>query len=323
MNLYDEQVKIIAEVGTNHNGELKTALKLIETSAKCGADVVKFQSFLVDDLLSEGDLNCSILKQLEMPKEWYPVLMEHCARNSVAFLSTATNFTTLGWMEEFGAMAYKVASCNISHTPLIDRLVEIGKPIICSTGLASVDELTELDKYLRKRNFSTYAFLYCVSRYPTLYEDLHLKNISELQKLFSCPIGFSDHSPGIFMAVAAVALGARIVEKHISLDKKGTGMDHEVAILPGEFATMCKAIRDTEKALNVDMDPDVDNIFSMRRSLHYSRDVLPGETIQREDIKIVRPEDGLLPKEMSDVVGKTLKRSVGANQPVRWEDIEL
>jgi N,N'-diacetyllegionaminate synthase len=322
MNLTDERTTIIAEVGTNHNGDLGTAQELIKVSAQCGADVVKFQSFLVDELLAEDDENYQQLKMLQLPREWYPVLMDYCNQNGVTFLSTATNFTTIEWMEECGVEAYKVASCNISHILLIEKLVTIGKPVIFSTGLVSLDELIELDRYLQENNFSQYAFLHCVSRYPTLYEDLHLGNIKELKRLFQCPIGFSDHSMGITMPVAAVALGASIIEKHISLDRKGIGMDHEVALLPDQFNNMCEAIRNTERALVTDMAPDSENMFAMRRSLHYSRDLSPGDRIRERDVKIVRPEDGLLPKEIGDVIGKRVKRSVRSNQPVRREDIE-
>ena len=317
-----EPILIIAEIGSNHNGSLDTAFKLIEVSAACGANVVKFQSFLVDDLLAANDPNHERLRKLQLRREWYPRLMEHCKICGVRFLSTATSFTTLEWMEAFGVWGYKVASCNITFRPLIDRLVEIGKPVIFSTGLARLEEIKTLSDRLQKGGLQEFAFLHCVSRYPAPPESLRLRNITLLQELLPCPVGFSDHSTGTHMAVAAVALGARIVEKHISLNKQGIGMDHDVAILPDEFSIFVKALRDAERALIADIDPDLDNMFTMRRSLHFSRDVVKGHRISKEDIKFVRPEDGLPPDAFANVVGKIVNRACQKNQPILWEHID-
>jgi sialic acid synthase SpsE len=312
-------ILIIAEVASNHNGDLDTALRLIDIAAECGADVVKFQSFIAKDIILPSDPIFDQLQKLEMPHEWYPVLMDRCAQRGVRFLSTATSFTTINWMEEFGVWGYKVASCNISFRPLIDRLVEIGKPVIFSTGLARIEEVKALADHLVKEGLRDFAFLHCVSKYPAPPEDLRLKNITLLRELLPCPIGYSDHSAGSHMAVTAVALGAKIVEKHISLDKKGIGMDHDVAILPDEFAVLCQAVRDAEKALTADVTPDVETMFTLRRSLHFACDLAAGETITPEAIKITRPEDGLLPKNNVAVLGCTVREPVKKDQPITEE----
>lgn len=313
------EILIIAEVASNHNGDLDTALRLIDIAAECGADVVKFQSFIAKDIILPSDPMFDRLQQLEMPQEWYPVLMDRCAQKGVRFLSTATSFTTINWMEEFGVWGYKVASCNISFRPLIDRLVEIGKPVIFSTGLARIEEVKALADHLVKEGFRDFAFLHCVSKYPALPENLRLKNITLLRELLPCPIGFSDHSAGTHMAVAAVALGAKIVEKHISLDKQGIGMDHDVAILPDEFAVICRAVRDAEKALTTDVIPDLDGMFTMRRSLHFACELSAGEIITAEAVKITRPEDGLLPENIETILGCTVREPVKRDQPITKE----
>jgi N,N'-diacetyllegionaminate synthase len=313
------KVLIIAEVASNHNGELDSALQLIDIAAECGADVVKFQSFIAKDIILQSDPLFNRLQKLEMPREWYPELMERCALKGVRFLSTATSFTTLNWMEEFGVWGYKIASCNISFRPLIDRLVEIGKPIIFSTGLARFEEIKSLADYLVKKGLSDFAFLHCVSKYPAPFKDLRLKNILLLRELLPCPIGYSDHSAGTHMAVAAVALGARIIEKHISLDKKGIGMDHDVAILPEEFAVLCQAVRNAESALTCDVAPDLESIFAMRRSLHFACELAAGETISAEAVKITRPEDGLLPENFEAVLGCTVCQRVEKDQAITME----
>jgi len=316
------RVMLIAEIGSNHNGDLDTALELISVSASCGADVCKFQSFLVDDLLAAGDPNYDRLKMLEIPRQWYPVLMKHCVREGVRFLSTATNHATLDWMEEDGAWGYKVASCNITHRPLLDRLIRINKPVIVSTGMTSLEEVTALARHFDASGLGQYAFLHCVSRYPALPEEMRLHNIVIMKEALQCPIGFSDHSTGTHMAVAAVALGARIVEKHISLDKAGQGLDHEVAMLPGDFKALCRAVREVEQALFADFIPDREVMFAMRRSLHFSRDMKAGDTIGPDDLKIVRPEDGLMPEHFARIQGLRLAMAVKAGQAVLPNHLE-
>jgi N,N'-diacetyllegionaminate synthase len=321
MDLLKNGVTIIAEIGTNHNGDLDTAFRLVETAADCGADIVKFQSFLVDDLLAEDDGHRERLRQLEMPRDWYPALMEKCRQCEVIFLSTATNDTTIGWMEDLGVAGYKLASCNITHQPLLDRLVSIGKPVVVSAGFASMEDLQQLNDRLTNLGFSDFALLHCVSKYPTPADELHLGNIAELRRRFDCPVGFSDHSLGPFMPVAAVALGATIIEKHLTLDGKGIGMDHDVAATPVIFRQMCQAVRETEKALTVCFTPDRDATHAMRRSLHYTRDLAAGHCLEPGDIKIVRPEDGLKPERLEYVIGKKIAGAVTAGQAVREDDL--
>lgn len=317
-----KKVTVIAEIGSNHNGCLATALELIDVSAGCGADIVKFQGFLADELISLNDSRYDIMKRLEVPRDWYPDLMDRCKKNNVGFLSTATNFTTLQWMLDLGVTAFKVASCNLTYRQMIDKLIEIGLPIIVSTGLATIDEIVKLAAYFEAKGFDKYSFLHCVSKYPVQPSDLRLKNILVLKEILNCPVGFSDHTHGYHLAVAAVALGARIVEKHISLDKKGIGLDHDAAVLPGVFKDMCSAIRDTEKALFADFSPDAGQIFELRRSLHFKRDLVKGEFLKDSDIKVVRPEDGLLPEEMDRVIGRKLSHAVCEGQAVTNECFE-
>ncbi len=319
MALFSDRVTIIAEVGSNHDGDLARAAAHIDAAAACGADIVKFQSFLADEMVAPGSEHYDMLSQLQMPEAWYPELMAHCASRGVKFLSTATNFTSLGWMEAHGAVGYKVASGNITHRPLIDRLIAIGKPVIVSTGLATLEEIVALARHLRAGGLSDIAFLHCVSKYPTPPEAMRLKNISVLRNILDCRIGFSDHSEGAHLAVAAVALGARVVEKHFSLDKSGLSPDHDVSMPPDDFARMCAAIRETEQGLFADFTPDRDGIRQMRRSLHFSRDLRAGDTVAEADIKVTRPEDGLLPAALDSVLGRRLARDVSADDPVRGD----
>ncbi|MCB2099774.1 MAG: N-acetylneuraminate synthase family protein [Rhodobacterales bacterium] len=319
---FPEHVMIIAEVGSNHDGSLDTAFALIDMAAAAGADVVKFQSFLADDLLAADDPNHARIKSLELPRDWYGRLMDHCAARGVTFLSTATNDTTIGWMEDLGVAAYKIASCNITHQPLIDRLAAIGKPIIASAGMADLDEVVAFEAGLRAAGHAEHAVLHCVAEYPTQPKDLHLGHITTLKGALACPVGFSDHSPGAHMAVAAVALGARIVEKHISLDKSGAGMDHEVAVLPDVFRDLCRGVRDAEAALDADFRADPRTVFTMRRSVRFARDLPAGAVVAATDLKVTRPEDGLAPATLPALAGRRLAVAVSANQPTSWDLFE-
>ena len=312
-------VLLIAEIGSNHNGDLDTALRLIDVAAESGADVCKFQSFLVDDLLAEDDPNYDRLSRLQLPREWYPVLMKRCRERDVRFLSTATNEKTLDWMEEDSAWGYKVASCNITHVPLLHRLADIGKPLIISTGMAELQDVLDTRRLLLEAGHDRHVFLHCVSKYPAPAEEMRLRNISVLGEVLGCDVGLSDHSHGTHVAVASVALGARVVEKHISLDRSGIGMDHEVAVLPDEFASLCRDVRAIEKALTADFRPDKETLYAMRRSLHFARDVVAGERLRPEDIKVVRPEDGLPPKYFDSLLGKIAARDLKQRTPINLD----
>lgn len=317
-----ERVTIIAEVGSNHDGNLESALAHIDAAAEAGADIVKFQGFLADEMVAKDDPNYGMLKQLEVPRDWYPKLMDRCRDCGVRFLSTATNHKTLDWMEEFGVWGYKLASCNITYWPLIERLVEIGKPIIFSTGLARLNEIDELANALTSRAFSDFAVLHCVSMYPTPPDALCLRNIAVLADRLPCPIGFSDHSVGIEAAIGAVAIGARIVEKHFTLTGEGFSPDHAVSSVPSEFAALCAAVRRMENSLGVGFEPDAGSLRDMRRSLHFSRDLKAGSLLSDEDIKVTRPEDGLSPKILQQIIGRRLVRDVQGDAAVQVEMIE-
>lgn len=315
-----EKVLIIAEIGSNHDGDLDRALELIDIAADCGADIAKFQSFLADEMVAPSHPDHAMLKRLEMPRNWYPQLLERCRDRGLRFLSTATNFTTLGWMEEEGAWGYKVASCNITYAPLIDRLMEIGKPVIVSTGTSRLEEVIELARRLDAASQEA-SFLHCVSKYPCPPEEMRLLNITVLRNILPCPVGLSDHSHGMHLAVAAVALGARIIEKHLTNNKGGYSPDHGVAVLPDTFAAMVKAVRETEQALVADFTPNHEAIWRMRRSLHFTGPLPAGHVVRDQDLKVTRPEDGLPPTAMAQVVGCRLAAAVAADVPVQWSHL--
>jgi len=314
--------KIIAEIGTNHEGNLDLACEMIEKFAKAGADIIKFQAFVVDDMIPTNASYYKRMKLLEVKENWYKVLINECKKNGVEFLSTATSFKSLKWMEEAGATMYKVASGNATHRPIIDKLIEIDKPIILSLGLLEFNEIIELVEYFEKHNFNKLSLLHCHVEYPTPINRANLKNITILKEIFeNIDIGYSDHTLSLLTPSIAVSLGAKIIEKHVYLKKGKLGMDYEAAISLDDFKRMVGLIRETELMLKADFRMDKNKKFEYRRSFHAKRDIKNGETLSWENLKISRPEDGIEPRYYKEVIGKKAKKDIKKNEPIKWNSI--
>ncbi|MEO1958902.1 MAG: N-acetylneuraminate synthase family protein [Nautiliaceae bacterium] len=319
-------MKIIAEIGTNHEGDLGLAVEMIHAFAGAGADIVKFQAFVVEDMVPKSAPYYKRMKKLEVKKDWYPVLIKECEKAGVEFLSTATSFKSLEWMEESGAKMYKVASGNATHTPIIDKLIEIGKPIILSLGLLEVSEIIDLVEYFEKKGFdlSKLSLLHCHVEYPTPIEKSNLKNISVLKEMFpEITIGYSDHTISTLTPAIATALGAEIIEKHVYLKRGNLGMDYDAAISLDEFKEMVKNIKDTEKMLKSDFRINQKYKFEYRRSFHAKRDIKKGEKLTWENIKISRPEDGIKPKFYKEVIGREASEDIKEGEAIKWEKLKI
>ena len=314
-------MKIIAEIGTNHEGDLELAKQMIREFAKAGADIIKFQAFVVEDMIPKTAPYYERMQKLEVKKEWYPILVEECHKNNVEFLSTATSFKSIEWMEEAGVKMYKVASGNATHRPIIDKLIEINKPIILSLGLLEVNEIYELVEYFKQKNFNKFSLLHCHVEYPTPINKANLKNITILKEMFpDITIGYSDHTTSTLTPAIAVSLGAEIIEKHVYLKKGNLGMDYDAAISLDEFKEMVKNIKDTKQMLNSDFRL---NQFKKeyRRSFHAKRDIKKDEILSWDNLKISRPEDGIEPKFYKDVFGKKIKQNLKEGEALKWEMI--
>ncbi|MGB8276155.1 MAG: N-acetylneuraminate synthase family protein [Alphaproteobacteria bacterium] len=317
---------LIAEIGANHNGDFDTALRLMDVAKTADADAVKFQSFLADELTVRSDPNYAMLKGLELPREWYPRLKKAAGDRGLVFFSTATNSTTLAWMRELDCALYKIASPNLNHLPLIRETAAMGRPVIMSTGMAGLEEIDEAVKAFTDTGNRMLCLLHCVSLYPAPPETINLRAIPALQARYPFPIGFSDHTMDIATPVAAVALGARAIEKHLTLDRAQPGPDHHYATEPEDFIRMGRHIRIVEQALG-HADKRVNEQERARRalnwrSLHAARDLESGHPLSAADLKVVRPNDGLHPRHFEEVVGRRLRYALRMDAPVRWEDLE-
>jgi N,N'-diacetyllegionaminate synthase len=317
---------LIAEIGSNHNGDFDTALRLMDVARRSGADAVKFQSLLADHLVTPDSPDYALLKRIELPRAWYSRLKAAADERGLVFFSTATNSITLGWLAEVGAELYKLASPNLTHLPLIREVAALGRPVIVSTGMAGMAEIDEAVRTFTAAGNRELALLHCTSEYPAKPENLNLRAIPTLASAFPYPIGFSDHSLDGGTAVAAVALGAKVIEKHLTLDRKQPGPDHHYALEPNDFVRMGESIRVVERALGdgrkMPTSSEREKAAAYWRSLHTARDLPEGHVLSDQDIVVVRPNDGLHPRYLDDVTGLVLRQPLRRGQPLLWSSFK-
>ena len=332
---------VIAEAGSNHNRDLGTARELVEVAAAAGADAVKFQtytaeglysrrtptmSYLTDDnLLQEQESVWDMIKRIEMPWEWHGDLAEHAAHFDIDFLSTPFEERAVDVLEEVGVKAYKIASYEVNHLPLIERCAKTGKPLLISTGMASLGDIERALDAVNGLGYDQVALLHCAINYPPRFEDLNLRAIPTLARAFAVPVGWSDHTPGHTADVAAVALGATVVEKHFTLSRDQEGPDHGFALEPTELTTMVASIRETEAALGSSVKRVTEAETEMyrlgRRSLVAARDIAAGVTLSRDDIAVKRPGLGIAVHDLDAVIGRRAGRAVEADEVLTWADL--
>jgi N-acetylneuraminate synthase len=334
----DEPTFVIAEAGSNHNGDLSTAKKLVDVAADAGADAVKFQTFRAEDMYVEesGEVEYleddqsiyEIIESMEMPYDWIPELHEYCHEQGVQFMSTPFDERSAAELKEY-VPAWKVASYTSSHLPFLEYLAETDKPIIMSTGAHELAEVAESIETLRESDASTLVVLQCVASYPTPLSEIDVRVVETLQEEFGVLSGLSDHTlDPVTAPSAAVALGASVVEKHFTLDKTMEGPDHQFALEPGELDRMVSAIRDTEAALDTGekrvLEVEEELYEKARRAVHAVADIEAGTEFTEENMKVLRPgerEAGLHPKFYGEILGKTAGRDVQKGAGIQWDDV--
>jgi len=332
---------IIAEAGSNHDRKLNQALRLIEVAAEAGADAVKFQVFSADGIVANtkeriaslrrdkfgayGKTLYELYKKLEMPKEWLARLQKHARDCGIIFCATPFDEETVDELEKVGVAFYKIASFELVHIPLIKYVASRGKPIIISTGMATIPEIAEATEAVRRAGNDQYALLHCAIEYPPRMRDLNLAAMDIMYKRFKCPIGYSDHTLGITIPVATVARGAKIIEKHYTISRKLKGPDHRFALDPVELKLMVKAIRDVEEAIGISKKGPVPaeeiHLKRGRRSIFAACDIEPGQVITESMTAILRPASGLAPKFLEKVIGKRAKTDIADNEPITWDKL--
>lgn len=320
-----EPVYVIAEAGVNHNGDAALAERLIDAAADAGADAIKFQTFDADALVATGAPKASyqlertpeaesqleMLRALELDADAYPQLVERCRERSLAFLSTPFDAASVELLVGLGVPALKIASPDLTNVLLLEQAAATGLPLLVSTGLATAEEVGEA---LAPLPAGRVVLLHCVSAYPAPTDEANLRAIPALAERFGVPVGYSDHTLGADAPLAAVALGACVVEKHLTLDRTLPGPDHAASMEPEELAALVSSIRAVESALGDGvkrpMPSEEANRSVVRRSLAAARDLETGTTLAREMLTALRPGTGIAPTRLAEVVGRTLARDV-------------
>ena len=330
-------VFIVAEAGVNHNGNPALASRLVDAAAECGADAVKFQTFTVDALLTReapkagyqvettgaGESQREMLARLELGADRLAELRDRAGKHGLVFFSAPFDEASADALEALDVALYKVPSGEITNLPLLRHIAAKGRPIILSTGMATLEEVEQAVAAIRAAGDPPLALLHCLSAYPAPVEEVNLRAMDSLASRFGYPVGFSDHTLGIEIAVAAAARGAAIIEKHLTLDKTLPGPDHRSSLDVAEFSAMVRAIRSVESALGDGvkrpMASEADTRRVARKSLVAARALKAGERVAAGDLASKRPGTGISPAELPRVLGLRLTRDVAADEVIPWE----
>lgn len=317
----ENKVLIIAEAGVNHNGDIEIAKRLIEEASKAGADIVKFQTYHTEKLVcknaqkaayqmertDETETQYDMLKKLELSIEMHYTLIEHCRKCNIRFLSTPFDEDSVNMLEKIGMDMYKIPSGEITNFPYLKKIGSLQKDIILSTGMSTINEVRAAVDILKRSGTKKISILHCNTQYPTPMKDVNLHAILTLKDELGLPVGYSDHTKGIEVPIAAVALGATIIEKHFTLDKDMEGPDHKASADPVEFKNMVAAIRNIEQALGNGVKEPTEsekaNINIVRKSIVAKRKILKGELFTKENITVKRPGNGLSPMKWNEIIG--------------------
>lgn len=336
------QPYIIAEIGANHNGDMDLAMSIIDSAVECGVDAVKFQSWTDKSLIAQSEYDSnqtyndsgkkhfgSLRQMVEayyLRDEQHHLLKEYCDKKGIVFCSTPFSNEEADLLYDIGVPFFKVASMDINHIRLLKDIAQKGKPVILSTGMATLSEIETAVRTIETQGNKDIIILHCVSVYPPDSKDIHLHNITSLQKIFpDYPIGFSDHTIGVSIPIAAVALGAAVIEKHFTIDKNLPGWDHEISADPDEMKFIVEQSQIVNAALGrferTISAAEQHKKTKFRRSIVLTRDMRKGEVISKSDITFKRPGTHIRPDEEKYVIGRRINRNMCNDELLDWDDL--
>ncbi len=339
-DLNKDGVYIIAELSANHNGSLQNAFDTIKAAKEIGANAVKLQTYTADTMTLDSDKDDFIIKggtlwdgkslyqlyqEAHTPWEWHKKLFEFAKEIGIDIFSTPFDKSAVDFLEQFDPIAYKIASFEITDYELIRYTASKGKPMIISTGIATIQEIQDVVDICRSEGNNDIVLLKCTSAYPAPLKEANLKMIPNLKETFGVEVGFSDHTLGITAPIVATTLGAKVIEKHFILDKSIGGVDADFSLDKDEFAQMVKAVRDTEKLLgkvDYSMNEKKKKSRQFARSLYVAKDIKKGKKFSEENVRSVRPGYGLHPKYLKDIIGKKASRDLEFATILKWEDVK-
>lgn len=330
---------IIAEAGVNHNGNFELAKKLIDAAKEAGVDAVKFQTWITEEIATQTapkadyqkeqtgaqENQFEMIKKLELPHEDFRKLKKYAEEKEIIFLSTPDEEKSCDFLESINVVAFKVGSGEINNYPYLEHIAKKGKPMIVSTGTATLEEVKEAVNVIKKFN-NQLILLHCTTNYPCPLEEVNLRAMVTLKNEFpDLLIGYSDHTMEILVPIMAAALGARVIEKHFTLDRNMEGPDHKASLNPKELAEMVKSIRETEIALGsgekkpAKSEEEVKKVI--RKNIVARNNLVAGIEIKKEDLALKRAGVGIEPKDLNKIIGKKLKRDLTEDEAIRWEDL--
>jgi N-acetylneuraminate synthase len=331
---------IIAEAGVNHNGDIGLAKQLIDAAKDSGSDAVKFQTFKAEEVVCQkakkaryqidntGNLESQydMIKSLELSYEDFKELKKYADNKGITFLSTPFDCHSADFLDELEIPLFKIPSGDITNIPLLEHIGKKQKPVILSTGMSTLGEVEEAVEALKRSGNKDITLLHCTTSYPAPMESINLSAMETLSYAFKFPVGYSDHTEGITIPIAAVSLGATVIEKHFTIDKNLPGPDHKASLNPDELNSMVKAIRDVEIAMGngikTPTEAEKENITLARKSIVAKIDVSSGNKIKRDELSIKRPGSGIAPKYIGELVGQIVKKNIEKDQIIKWSDLE-
>ena len=330
-----DKVFIIAEAGVNHNGSMDLALKLVDKAAEAGADCVKFQTFITENEISKNaekadyqkkttgntESEFEMVKKLELSFEQFQVIADYCKQKGIMFLSTPFDLDSIDFLNSMGITRWKIPSGEVTNLPHLIKIAKTHKDIIMSTGMCEMEEIQAAIDVLKNNGAGNITLFHCNTEYPTPYEDVNLRAMVTMREHFGVPVGYSDHTIGIEVPIAAVACGACMIEKHFTLDRNMEGPDHKASLEPLELKQMVQSIRNIEQAMgNEEKKPSFSerkNITVARKSIVAKRKIKKGEIFTEENLCVKRPGDGISPMKWFDIVGKTAEKDYEEDEQIK------
>lgn len=317
---------IIAEAGVNHNGKLELALEMVHKAAEMGADIIKFQTGIAELLISKfaekaeyqkrttgaGESQLDMVRRILLPLDDFKLIKAECEKTGIRFLSTPFDSVSIDYLHDIGVSLWKIPSGEITNLPYLMKIAAFRQPVILSTGMSELKEIEAAVTVLKEGGCDDITLLHCTTEYPALYEEVNLRAMNTMREHFGVEVGYSDHTPGIEVPVAAVAMGATVIEKHFTLDRSMEGPDHKASLEPDEFAKMVSGIRNIEKALGTGekkpASSEIKNKAIARKSIVAKRAIQKGEILSEENVTVKRPGSGISPMRWFEVLGTTALR---------------
>ena len=323
--LTEKNTYVIAEGGLNHNGDINIAKKLIDSAKECGVNAIKFQTYKTENFVRETNQYFDVFKNAELNFEQFEELKNYSKSIGLTFFSTPFDIESAEFLNQLEIPCFKIASSDLTNLPLITKIAKMQKPMIISSGLSTMNEINDAVNCCLFEGNNQIALLHCVANYPAQPNEVNMNVINTLKKTFDFPVGYSDNGESSLVDIVAVSMGANIIEKHFTLDKKMSGPDHGFSIDPNGLKSLISQIHEIDQmkgdGIKIPQFSEIKNRLTIRKSITAKRDLQQGEKIQEGDISIKRPADGIEPKYLTMILGKTINTNIKKDSPIFWSSI--